>query len=875
MRGGVEMKKTWIFIVVVLSVLSVLTGCIRKPMDNTQNSDKLYLGYNPLPREFLEFWFENIEKIRSGELDPIKFSSDSKLPASSKQIADTQIIFTEPPTDSLPPYYVAPHTSPKYQGENGTCWAFATAGALESALLTQLSYSERTSMYPFLDPGNPDLSEQFIAYYNLSPFDESNPYQITVQESNKDTGGNAFFSTFNLIRRGVPEEEDFPYIPEKQGWIKWKPENDNWKYNLVRPYRTVCIPDFYYHRAVYQDYTAYINTIKSTIMQYGAVAAAFMFYEDFYSYWWEEKGKVYIKSPSASSNGGHAVLIVGWVDDYYDSVSGYSGPIWVIKNSWGTDGGFSLNDYGLSSDTTRGYFALPMITEQEYNGTCPDWKIEYSPMYVPILEVEQKNYTIQADNEVHTVGRVSYIDVKVVDDKGSPVPGVRVKFFYQSPSDGDWSPVVDELTKQDEAITNSNGIATMAVIGNIQIDNQKFYAYVVENPSSQAYFTVTFQKPNWLFMIWMCADNDPENDLENFALSDLKEIENTNENVSVITFFDGKANPDCVYFLDEFGEQKEIYTFDEDLDSGNHLFLLGGMNLTFGVFESSNRALILWDHGDAWLYDGDSMRSQYSPKAICYDYTSENSISVAELRAVFESYTGPSVDLLAMDACLMGSIEVLYELKDVVDYVVASSFTESGNGYDYSFLRQIDSNDSALDVGKKIVDTYKQFYDGSTWENLGLSLAVYDMNEVQSTAEYISSLGFELKYLMDDNLRSNINNFYPSLIQYYYDNSNNPIPLLVDLNNCAQLMKSYISDSAVQDYAQQIQDALDQLVVYEYAERTSYGQINNPVSIFMPNNPYLVTDLANDYNTLLFPAELFWSDFLEAWLQTGDVLRGK
>jgi hypothetical protein len=128
---------------------------------------------------------------------------------------------------------------------------------------------------------------------------------------------------------------------------------------------------------------------------------------------------------------------------------------------------------------------------------------------------------------------------------------------------------------------------------------------------------------------------------------------------------------------------------------------------------------------------------------------------------------------------------------------------------------------------------------------------------------------------MDDNLRSNINNFYPSLIQYYYDNSNNPIPLLVDLNNCAQLMKSYISDSAVQDYAQQIQDALDQLVVYEYAERTSYGQINNPVSIFMPNNPYLVTDLANDYNTLLFPAELFWSDFLEAWLQTGDVLRGK
>jgi C1A family cysteine protease len=382
------MKRAWVFIIVALSVLSVLTGCLRKPMDNIQNQEKLYLGYNPLPREFLEFWFENIEKIRSGELDPIKFSSDSKLPASSKQIADTQIILTEPLTDSLPSSYVAPHTPPKDQGQNGTCWAFATVGSLESALLTQLGPDEIASRYPFLNPYNPDLSEQFVAYHNLSPSDEENPYQLTVQESNRDTGGNTFFSTFNIIRRGVPEEKDFPYITDEQGWIKWNAINENWKYNLVRPYRTVCIPDFYYYRAVYKDYTTYINTIKSAIMQYGAVAAMFMVYEDFYDYWWfGTSGKVYIKSPSASSLGGHAVLIVGWVDNYHDFISGYSGPIWVIKNSWGTVSGFSLSDYGLSSDTTGGYFALPMLTEDEYNNEQRvDWKVEYYEMYVPVVE---------------------------------------------------------------------------------------------------------------------------------------------------------------------------------------------------------------------------------------------------------------------------------------------------------------------------------------------------------------------------------------------------------------------------------------------------------------------------------------------------------
>lgn len=95
--------------------------------------------------------------------------------------------------------------------------------------------------------------------------------------------------------------------------------------------------------------------------------------------------------------------------------------------------------------------------------------------------------------------------------------------------------------------------------------------------------------------------------------------------------------------------------------------------------------------------------------------------------------------------------------------------------------------------------------------------------------------------------------------------------LLVDLNDFAYFIQ-YIGDSQVQFYAQQLQTVLNQLAIYEYVEKTGYV-INNPVSIFMPNRADSVRQYRNDYNMLLFTGESDWPDFLEAWLQTGDVLK--
>lgn len=474
---------------------------------------------------------------------------------------------------------------------------------------------------------------------------------------------------------------------------------------------------------------------------------------------------------------------------------------------------------------------------------------------------------ILADHEEHTVGRISYIDVKVVDENGRPVPNVGVRMFYQAPSDGNWYPVVDELTGQSLFTTDENGIAKAAVLPYVQVVNQKFYAYVPDNPSSEADFTVTFKKPAWLFLVWMCADNN----LERYAYDDLIEMQNTNPNVSVITLVDGRTRlRDSIRVLDEFGQWQIIGYFDEDFDSGNYIYLSLFVLLSKSSFQASNYALIIWDHGSAWIGDYKSTRS-YSPQAIAFDYTSGNRITTPELRRALEIAGG--VDLLGMDACLMGSIEVLYELKDVADYVVASSFTEPGTGWNYEFFKQITSTDNEGAVGRKIVDAYRGYYDGTFWESKGLSLAVYNMSKVAQTASALNYLSLRLIGIMNPALRSTIHGFYPLMSQYLYNNDTNErLNTLVDLHNFVVLAQDRISDGTARYWAGQVLTSLPDLVSYYYVKKTG-ETIQYPVSIFMPNSASLVSHYADHYNSLLFTNELYWSNFLESWLETGDVLR--
>jgi len=363
----------------LILIFLIVSGCVFRS-STQERSTQFSLGLRPLPREFLDWWFENLDTLKNNK-KIVEYYSD---------IAQTQELILSPLIDvsRIDPYDMRALglvTPPKDQGSNDTCWAFATIGSLESAMLTQLGVSEISSRYPFIPfPNEPNLSEQFVAYHNKDWEVRPDPYTdggwvLTYHETNKDLGGSAFFSMYDLIQRGAPIEEVFPYITTDYDWIRWNSTNPSWEHDRVRADKTLVIPPYDYQDFQNQDWEYYVNTIKSVLKLFGALYVGMMVYSDFYNYWnnWPNDGEVYLKSEYSSLVGGHAILLVGWDNEYHDSHSSYTGPVWILKNSWGTDGG------------DGGYFYLPMITPDEFQKKqCPDWKIEYQYMYVPYFESE-------------------------------------------------------------------------------------------------------------------------------------------------------------------------------------------------------------------------------------------------------------------------------------------------------------------------------------------------------------------------------------------------------------------------------------------------------------------------------------------------------
>ena len=108
--------------------------------------------------------------------------------------------------------------------------------------------------------------------------------------------------------------------------------------------------------------------------------------------------------------------------------------------------------------------------------------------------------------------------------------------------------------------------------------------------------------------------------------------------------------------------------------------------------------LIISDHGGGYMpHEELSSSPNTLSKALVYD--DNNSVKIPGTDDVqMEHFTAQSLakaissaggfrpEVLYLDACLMNTIEYQFELKDVADYLVLSSFTVPGDGGDYATL---------------------------------------------------------------------------------------------------------------------------------------------------------------------------------------------
>ena len=100
-------------------------------------------------------------------------------------------------------------------------------------------------------------------------------------------------------------------------------------------------------------------------------------------------------------------------------------------------------------------------------------------------------------------------------------------------------------------------------------------------------------------------------------------------------------------------------------------------------------------------------------RGILYDDTSNTYLTMAEFDAALD-VPGARIDLLAMDASLMGMLEVCYEIRDRAGVIVSSEESPPGPGYPYDrILRLLAANPEMTpeELGRAFVSEHVAAYD--------------------------------------------------------------------------------------------------------------------------------------------------------------------
>lgn len=193
------------------------------------------------------------------------------------------------------------------------------------------------------------------------------------------------------------------------------------------------------------------------------------------------------------------------------------------------------------------------------------------------------------------------------------------------------------------------------------------------------------------------------------------------------------VDQNSVYLLQN-GEFSLVKSFDS-LDMGKSETLAEFLNYGVTNYSADEYGLILWDHGAGPMIG-------YGIDELHNDILEMSELNDALSSAGFGG--GKKLEFLGFDACLMGSIETAWNVKDYANYLIASQETEPGCGWDYSFLKQLNNFDSGKDIGASIVDSYILGYNTLVKEypqmEADVTLSCMDLSKINDVEQCLDDL---------------------------------------------------------------------------------------------------------------------------------------
>ncbi len=223
-------------------------------------------------------------------------------------------------------------------------------------------------------------------------------------------------------------------------------------------------------------------------------------------------------------------------------------------------------------------------------------------------------------------------------------------------------------------------------------------------------------------IVYMAADNDLSEDAD----ADIEEMKMgfSEKGTNLIVFID--AADVTPYILKIKPNDGQVIKNYPEFNSADASQMRQVFDDIIEMYPAESYGLILWSHGTSWLPAGRKLKS----------FGDDNG-KQTDIRALADALP-VHFDYILFDACLMGAVEVAYELKDKADYIIASSTETIYEGFPYDqIVPELISPDPDL---KKVAERYFKFYDNLSGAYRSATVSLTDTRQLNDLAALVRTL---------------------------------------------------------------------------------------------------------------------------------------
>ncbi len=266
-------------------------------------------------------------------------------------------------------------------------------------------------------------------------------------------------------------------------------------------------------------------------------------------------------------------------------------------------------------------------------------------------------------------------------------------------------------------------------------------------------------------IVYMAADNGlSDNALRN--IDQMRSAFPSQEENNLIVFLDLLDEPPVII---KIGANSETIVKEyEELNSAATVQMRKVLSDIINLYPSDNFGLVLWSHSTSWLPAGCTTRSFGEDNG-----TQMNLTDLAEALPI-------KFDYILFDACLMGSIEVAYELKDKTNYMIASSTETLYVGFPYDLIIP-DLIVNTPDL-KKVAEKYMNYYMQLSGIYQSATISVINLKELEALANTTKQLITEHSFDINSFDRTTVQQLDNYVEQYTFDFKDFIDKLLPDAN---------------------------------------------------------------------------------------------